>query len=73
MNIGKNVVVHNNNSEGFDIGPLQLQTKSIISSNGFNIGRDSGSSKLTISKDGVVNTSGEIVTSSSLNSASLSV
>ena len=75
VNIGPNITVYNNNSRGVDLGNLQLQTKSILSSSGINVSPDSvsGSSKLTISKDGEIDTVGSIFTSSSLNSASLNV
>jgi hypothetical protein len=67
--------VYNNNSRGVDLGNLQLKTKSILSSSGINVSPDSvsGSSNLTISKEGEINTIGSIFTSSSLNSASLNV
>ena len=75
VNIGPNITVYNNNSRGVDLGNLQLKTKSILSSSGINVSPDSvsGSSNLTISKDGEINTIGSIFTSSSLNSASLNV
>jgi hypothetical protein len=73
MSIGPNIVVHNNNSQGVDLGNLQLQTKSVISSSGLNVNSINGVSSLTISKEGAVNTVGSIITSSSLNSASLNV
>jgi hypothetical protein len=75
VNIGPNITVYNNNSRGVDLGNLQLKTKSILSSSGINVSPDSvsGSSNLTISKDGEIDTVGSIFTSSSLNSASLNV
>ena len=75
MNVGPNVRVNNtkNNLGRFDIGALELQTKSIISANGLNITPEEGTPKLTISNDGVLNTLGSISTVSSINSASINV
>jgi hypothetical protein len=68
MNIGPNIVV-NNNLNGVDFGGLQLNTDSIISGMGLNVSQDvsTGLSKLTISKDGEINTLGAIKTSSSIH------
>lgn len=73
VNVGPNVLVKNSNSGGFDIKNLQFKTASIISSAGLNISTTNGTSKLTISKDGVINSLGSITTSSSLNSTSLNI
>ena len=68
MNLGPNIII-NNNAKGIDLGSLQLNTKSVISGTGINVSPDvsTGLSKLTISKDGEVNTLGAIKTSSSIH------
>ena len=68
MNLGPNIII-NNNAKGLDLGSLQLNTKSVISGTGINVSPDvsTGLSKLTISKDGEVNTLGAIKTSSSIH------
>jgi hypothetical protein len=77
--LGRNLSISNNSSDGLNIGSLQLQTKSIISSKGININRVGANSSLTIDVDGnmktngLVDTIGSITTSSSLNSTSINV
>ena len=77
--LGRNLSISNNSSDGLNIGNLQLQTKSIISSKGININRAGANSTLTIDVDGnmktngLVDTVGSITTSSSLNSRSINV
>jgi hypothetical protein len=68
MNVGPNIIVHND-ARGLDFGSLRLNTKSIISGAGLNVSPDAstGLSKLTISKDGEINTFGAIKTSSSIH------
>lgn len=79
VNLGKNFRVANNSTEGVNIGSLQLQTKSILSSNGININRNGNYSSLTIDVNGNVQTDGtiyavdSITTTSSLNSSSINV
>ena len=79
MSLGDNFNVYNSSTGGVDIGALQLKSSSTLNSVGLNISSQSGSSKLTISSAGDVNTNGyinaagSITSTTSLNSTSINV